>query len=47
MKEKYTSPVVEITKFTVEDIITVSGTSNEDDTLIPTPVQADELFDYN
>ena len=47
MKEFYTSPVIEITKFHVENIITDSGTSDslrEETVETPPVMDADDVF---
>lgn len=48
MKEKYTSPVIEITKFHTEDIITTSGvTSDLPEAEIPPVLDAEDIFNYD
>lgn len=48
MKEKYTSPTIEITKFHTEDIITSSSVSAEmSEAEIPPVLDADDIFNYD
>ncbi len=46
MKKEYTSPVIEITKFHTEDIITSSSISSGDlpEAEIPPVLDADDIF---
>lgn len=45
MKELYTSPVIEITKFRTEDIITDSGVTSElPEAEIPPVLDAEDVF---